>query len=58
VVPKRGFQTTSRRVITQKTEKFSATMAEDYDLVKYLSRGRLLYLSFLDILTLEDGTDW
>jgi hypothetical protein len=32
VIPKRRFQTTSSRVITQKKEEFSSTAAETYDL--------------------------
>ena len=32
VVPKRRFQTTLRRKITQKTEEFSSTAAEAYDI--------------------------
>jgi hypothetical protein len=31
VVPKRRFQTTSRRIITQETEEFSLTAANAYD---------------------------
>ena len=39
-VPKRRFQTTLRRVITQKTEEFSSTAAEAYDLATlHLSKG-------------------
>ena len=34
VVPQRRFQTTSRGVITQKSEEFSSTAAEVYDLAK------------------------
>ena len=36
---KRRFQTTSRRVVTEKTEEFSSTGAEAYDLaVRFIER--------------------
>ena len=52
VVPKRRFQTTSRRVITQKTEEFTSTEAEAYDLADIIHFCPQLPLDSFFTLTL------